>query len=102
VRLKAHKTTRKCAIFSQPVVRLTKSPGAILNSEAGPKGEGHDCLDTGGTPPWMVVVEQCTIAWMQEVERLRRQSRGAIAENNAGAVVEESVVTRTYNRFVLN
>jgi len=26
------------------------------------------------------VVAQCTTAWMQEVERLRRQSRGAIAE----------------------
>jgi hypothetical protein len=30
------------------IVTLTKSPGAILNSEAGPKGEGHDCMDTGG------------------------------------------------------
>ena len=27
-------------------VRLTKSPGAILNSEAGPKGEGQESVVT--------------------------------------------------------
>jgi hypothetical protein len=29
----------------QKSVSLTKSPGAILNSAAGPKGGRHDCMD---------------------------------------------------------
>jgi len=33
-------------------------------------------------------VEQCTTAGKQEIERLRRQSRGAIVESNAGAQLQ--------------
>jgi len=35
-------------VQTSKAVRLTKSPGAILNNEVGSKGEGHACMDAGG------------------------------------------------------
>jgi hypothetical protein len=45
VRLQAHNFQGSC-IVSGVIVRLTKSPGAIFNSEAGPKGEGQEPVVT--------------------------------------------------------